>query len=263
MARGCGSRIGGGVYASTTVAQGRVRLIVRTSKGELKQQTRPLSSLLYDPPIPADLDGLGVCAQGVTVRMRVDGMGQPILINGEPVYDVFDLIGAEHYPYFPDFYEEGYTDGFSRRFEGAQNWEKVSVDSKMFFIFPRGYLLNYGELLRMGSRQERPCPTDDPDHLVIPEGMQDYAPMCISRLWQVLVPRKGDRPGVRQLANGNHYLHELMPEGFVPEWQPAICMWSPITRFEVIKDPLGEQHKSPLDILSKLGNGLAYLLMEE
>ena len=73
--RGCGSRKKGGVYL--TVAEG--------------PGGKPIEHFLIDPPIPVDLQQLGIGPRGIHLVER----------NG--VWHVFDVVGTKHYPNVADY----------------------------------------------------------------------------------------------------------------------------------------------------------------
>jgi len=89
--RGCGDREPGGVYVESG----------------LSPYGSPLEHFLFDPPLPlpAGVD----LVNKPQLWQRVDPETQePVLDSetGRPVYDLLIHIGAEHYPYAPDYIEE-------------------------------------------------------------------------------------------------------------------------------------------------------------
>src|SRR5258706_16194102 len=87
--RGCGDRESGGVYAESG----------------LSPWGRPLEEFLIDPPLPIP-EGLDLVNKP-QLWQRVLSQGEPALDEeGLPIYDLLIWVGAEHYPYCPDYIEE-------------------------------------------------------------------------------------------------------------------------------------------------------------
>lgn len=261
--RGCGERIAGGTYLTTQVRNGTVSWTVRGKDGTLKQAQRPLYAFVNDPPIPVDMKELSLAAQGMTLRQRTYPDGSLALnADGEPIWDAYDLVGETFYPTFPDFFEETLVKGTSRRNEDESEWVKMSIDSAVHYIFAKGTLVN---VHLFHTERMTSCIHDHEEHDVIPVGMEDFAPMCASLLWETITPKRGDTQG-----SGREFTR-VRPGGLFypawrplvdPEWQHAICLTLPVTRFEVVKDELTGSHQSPLEILATLGNGIPYQLTE-
>ena len=87
--RGCGEREPGGVYAESG----------------LSPRGRPLEEFLFDPPLPVPV-GLDLINKP-QLWQRTLASGEPALDEEElPIFDLLIWVGAEHYPYCPDYLEE-------------------------------------------------------------------------------------------------------------------------------------------------------------
>ncbi len=86
--RGCGDREPGGVYIESGLS----------SRG------RPLEEFLVDPPLQIP-EGLDLVNKPQTWQ-RMLPSGEPVLDEDElPIYDLLIWVGAEFYPYCPDYLE--------------------------------------------------------------------------------------------------------------------------------------------------------------
>ena len=111
ITRGCGKRKQGGLYACVG------------GSGSI-----PIEKLIIDPVIP-----------------WTNGPFQGGIVSFEPASGAWDLIlwvGAEYYPYVPDFIEEGRIHGFSKRIPtNMEGLDMLSAEgSRLVLIHPRaGY----------------------------------------------------------------------------------------------------------------------------
>lgn len=117
--RGCGDREPGGVYLECG----------------LSDHGLPLEAFLVDPPLPVP-DGLDLINKP-QLWQRTTSSGEPTLDEWEqPMYDVLVWIGAEYYPYCPDFIEEVRRFGASRRLNPNLDLSLLSRSSRMILAHP-------------------------------------------------------------------------------------------------------------------------------
>ena len=117
--RGCGEREPGGVYIECG----------------LSDHGLPLEAFLVDPPLPIP-DGLDLINKP-QLWQRAAPSGEPVLdVWGQPVYDLLIWIGAEFYPYCPDFIEEVRRFGASRRLNPNLDLSLLSRASRMILAHP-------------------------------------------------------------------------------------------------------------------------------
>jgi len=117
--RGCGEREPGGVYIECG----------------LSDHGLPLEAFLVDPPLPIP-DGLDLINKP-QLWQRAAPSGELVLdVWGQPVYDLLIWIGAEFYPYCPDFIEEVRRFGASRRLNPNLDLSLLSRASRMILAHP-------------------------------------------------------------------------------------------------------------------------------
>lgn len=97
---------------------------------------KPLEEFLWCPPQPVDIEQLGGSKVGIHYM-------PPREVAGKEVFDVFDWIGEDSYPNVHDFIGEAQALGFSRKISSAFDFSKLSQQSWIFFIHPRGYIDNF------------------------------------------------------------------------------------------------------------------------
>ena len=140
--RGCGDREPGGVYAECG----------------LSPRGRPLEEFLIDPPLPIPA-GLDLVNKPQTWQ-RMLPTGEPSIDReGLPIYDLLIWVGAEHYPYCPDFLEEVKRYGASRRLNPNLDLSLLSRSSRM--------ILGHPLVLNTAWRTQRPpltCKKEIPGH---------------------------------------------------------------------------------------------------
>jgi hypothetical protein len=243
----CGHRIGGGTYVVTDVEN---TVVHWESNG--KEFKRPLDTFIHDPPVHIDIKDLGLSAQGINVLPRPDGSG---------IYDAFDIVGAQDYPYFPDWYHETLFMGTSRRWEGNEQGKALLTSkSKIHHIFRNGTILNTGDF-HTERATDKICRSKNPHHQNIPVEMLDFAPCCTDLLWESISIRQCDRKIKGRAFERTHpslspYIAFTPPEDIDTNFDWAICVSLPITQFEVVK---GNSYEDALKLLESLGNGIPYL----
>ena len=124
VARGCGRRVKGGVYAESHQGEGGT----------------PIEWFVVDPPAPLDLGAIGVRPRGVT------------LVRDESLADgtchIVDWVGAESYPNVADFVEEARRFGISRRLETTLDFSRITDRSRLVLVHPRAICENRLEIGR-------------------------------------------------------------------------------------------------------------------
>ena len=146
--RGCGERQPGGVYLETG----------------LSPYGRPLEEFLLDPPLPVP-DGIDLINKP-QLWQRTFAAGEPVCDAEEhPIYDMLMWVGAEFYPYCPDFIEEVRRYGASRRLNPNLDLSLLSRSSRMILVHPRARNLAW-------QTQTPPatCSKDIPGHAVARTG---------------------------------------------------------------------------------------------
>lgn len=99
MTRGCGELAHDAMYHYWPLGKGGI----------------PIKSLTLCPVWVLDRVALGIGYQGMTMLPQLDILGDPVVVNGKPVMDVYDVVGRKYYKYKADFFQEGCLQGFSRR----------------------------------------------------------------------------------------------------------------------------------------------------
>jgi hypothetical protein len=107
--RGCGTRKKGGLYACVSVSDG----------GDT-----PIEQFIVDPVLP-----------------WTHGPFQGGIVSFNASLDVYDLVmwvGAEYYPYVPDFIEEGRVHGFSKRVPTTMDGlNQLNERSRLILVHPK------------------------------------------------------------------------------------------------------------------------------
>jgi len=117
--RGCGDREPGGVYVECGLS----------SKG------RPLEEFLVDPPLPIP-PGLDLVNKPQTWQRMLPSGEAALDVEGLPIYDLLIWVGAEFYPYCPDYLEEVKRYGASRRLNPNLDLSLLSKSSRMILAHP-------------------------------------------------------------------------------------------------------------------------------
>lgn len=221
--RRCGaSRIAGGIYLATKTGIGGVSP----------------ASFLVDPPLPlawTEIENLGLSPIGVHPH-RVKHPG------GKESFTIFDWIGQEHYPFWPDFYEEVRRHGLSRHLALSTGTLKTfTKDGTYVLIHSRGHLLEQADYIAhhlppvtCPTRQHKPEMWS-----TLAEGNRH----CQAMLWEAiddeadaaLKTTAGHRAILRPGADFE-YSAWKSPDGVLPEFAPAIVMRIPLEfcRLEVV-----------------------------
>ena len=217
--RGCGTRTGGHVYSATAVSPSGT-VIFQVTNGLWEEERLDWFNMC--PPEEVDLKELGLASVGVQVLPRAN--------SDTLIYDIWDVIGAEHYPYWPLFYDEGMRMGFSRKAQGI-DYSLLSVESRHVFIHPKGTIENFDELFDQRIT-DRMCPAGIARH-----NAGEKIDFCNALLWDAV----GDPNPLRTMLSNEYknipddYIHRYhhWPKDFKPIWRPAIMMELPITSLEL------------------------------
>jgi hypothetical protein len=204
--RGCGTRKKGGAYIDVGVGE----------KGDI-----PLSELLIDPPIP--VDGWDIMKRGVNLTEDANG-----------VTHILDWVGYKYYPNPSDFYEETRLYGLSRRINSNLDFSRLSRKSRILLIHPRAYLENLSQLVSMlGDDQPKECITGKHASPVDAIMDDENKAMCVSYWYKNCVKAANGR---RFFTDAVSYDAESPPEGFIPEYRPAIFASFPAASIVVVGD---------------------------
>jgi hypothetical protein len=215
--RGCGdSRDAGGIYLECGSEGG----------GGI-----PMNFLIQDPITPIDPAEYGIAPVGVK------------LIEMDGIWHVFDWVGASHYPNAADFLEEAIRLGLSRRISKAEDFSKLTAESRLILIHPKAYVSGFE------THEDIPCPTGKHEAMTTRKGIQEAGV-----LWLV-----GDRstldlnaarlekspcwapfpvePYEAKLRTMPAFDYNLAPAPDGVTFSPGIIMVAPIERIAVVKDP--------------------------
>lgn len=244
LRRACGFRKAGGTYVTTkTSAWGA-----------------PIENFLVDPPYPIFLDQFpSLSAQGLNL-IEATWRGQP------GVYDIFDWVGTEYYPYVPDFVEEARLFGTSRMAQPNLPFGMITKNSWHFFMHSRASVVDptkpYDNYLGIAG-----CPKDIPIHVEQPQQVYE---MCTGLLWEMVGNCKDPDKRVTTItmpcsvnSQTFQYSGALAPRAWDVEWQLAIFMRLKPTAIEVVEDKVTNRHERALKLLEQLGGGIPYYKVEE
>ena len=200
--RACGNRVAGGIYAETRLSGG----------GE------PIEFFIVDPPKPVDIAELGLAAVGVK------------LIQVENIWHIFDVVGAEYYPYPADYVEETRRKGASRRLPGNLPFHLLSPESRLVLVHSKALIQNFPEYPQPPAVE---CPKILPAHQEAP-----LPEMCAGLWWHDLPASALEAENghaLRRLKGGTAYPAVPRPEGIAPQYRHAIFMTLPISNLAVIQ----------------------------
>lgn len=203
--RACGSRKAGGVYAET----------------QLSENGSPIEFFISDPPVPVDMDALGLAAVGVK------------LIEIEGTWHIFDVVGQEYYKYPADYVEETRRMGASRRLPGNLDFSKLQLNSKLVLVHQKAIIRNFA---LYPQPPEVTCPK-----LLDAHRKNPLPEMCAGLWWHDFDKADVEQAGVfgerftRKLTEETQYLVRRRPGSIAPEYQPGVFLVLPITNLAVIK----------------------------
>lgn len=244
-ARGCGSRLAGGVYAELGLSPGG----------------SPLEDFMICPPIPIRPEALGLSARGVK------------LIQQGETWHVIDWVGTNHYPNPTDDLEEIRRMGMSARLElaSADEYAKLGPGSRILRAHAHAYISfpadrqqywaqRKGDMTRLGYEWNL-CPKHVEEHIRDPFFVKQEAepPMCIGLLYEDLIlgrPLDGDqdeRAVIREMPSFEYrgYRAPEFPLSHEPDYSPAIYASFPIQRLVVVADQAAGTHQQKAEKLAK------------
>jgi hypothetical protein len=246
LTRGCGKRKAGGIYAFTGCSDNGF----------------PWQHFLIDPIIhmpQGALDDMGITPVGMTVRQRQTAVG-PFTT----MYDLWDWIGAAHYPNTADYIEEGIVHGFSAYLPANLDFSKLTKQSRRLMIHPRAYLLNMHEFY--ANRDFPFCPTEKLNHEDF--GIETTDVMCPGLLWETIEGGQAagsdekEKRRVRRHTPSVTYYGSCPPEGVTPNYDPGLFMWLHFT-LQVIEDVADKTHERALEKLKASGTEIEVELVGE
>lgn len=254
---GCGHRKAGYIYS------------VGLTKEEMAVNNLRFVDFLIDPTWLVDpARDLGLSAQGVRILPRPDGSN---------IYDIYDWIGEEHYEYAPDFIMEADNLlGTSRLVDkGTPNLGMLTPESRHFFGFPKGQVVNFDPLWNDYLR-ELPCPTKQAMHncndklwctgllweATFRSRKKPY-PTGIERKIKIPMPRNRKDAYGEPVSPEFYYAGAVQPETMDREWLFGFCYWQPIPRLEVVYDAIAGTHELAVKALQDCGCQIPFTITEE
>lgn len=204
--RGCGVRKAGGVYAELG----------------MDPNGAPVESFLVCQPVP--VDGWDHITP-VGVHRIVDSAGTPHFV---------DWVGSSFYPNVADFVEEARRFGVSRRLPRTLDLSGVTKASRLLLVHSRGRVLGPDS-----EHDAVTCPKD------VHHGPEKYVDPCVGMAWRVVESEAqdvGSRWVVRKMPAFQYEAQGPVMDGTYT-FNPAIFMSVPISRFVVVRDPIGGTHE--------------------
>lgn len=248
--RGCGYRVPGGVYLVTDVNS---------------KDGTPIDSFLFDPPwVPIDKEG----NRHYPGALGVDIVQDP---KDDKVNHVWDWIGCEHYPYFPDFWEETRRFGLSRKVSSNLNFDLLSSKSQIIGFHKYGVVSATKGFYKRLAKE-----------FIFTTGM-DMCPykyhvndqICIKDLWQLVDNQEDDDIRLHKftiprnsVSSIDFYYAANIPvwakePKYKFEWIPAAMFHLPIHRIEVIQDPLEYKDEKAIENIIKSVTTLPFIIVKE
>lgn len=196
-----------------------------------------ITTCLLDPPRIIDKVALGVSSVGISM-IEIDG-----------VTHVLDWVGSSHYPNVADFAEEMFEMGVSRRISKAEDFSRLTAESRLMLIHARAHV-------EFEAREDDPiwdCP-------VRPKVHPDRTPDCIGKVWWDVEGLERDgmefpnhTEGTRTIGSTS-YRGRCFGDHIKRTYTPAIFAVVPIHRIAVIKHPHDDGvHESTLDLARQAG----------
>ena len=230
--RGCGEREPGGIYVESG----------------LSPVGLPIEYFLLDPPlaVPEELD----LVNKPQVWLRMDERTQEPLLDpetGRPIYDLLIHVGAEHYPFAPDYIEETRRLGASRKLNPNLDLSRLTQHSRLLLAHPKAIPLNWHDLLPpQVCRKHLPghALTDDTHRQGSRQASEQRVGPCLFKLWELL-PQEAALATYDEQEEGRSplclrhigsTLYEYHPTGeVVSRWQTGFILALPITGFALIQ----------------------------
>lgn len=256
--RGCGRRKAGLPYAVTGSPQERGMV-------ELDLAFR----LVCPPWVPwtENPSEIGLAAQGIRILERRDPAGK-----GLGVWDIWDWIGENDYPYWMDFYREAQVYGTSRLIPTTAPYKLLTPESRHMFVHAKAGVIDPLPILKYWQRFY-PCPKEIEFHLnpdiehgiyesclgYLVEAIGPYNKKNEGREITVELPRNRDK----DVPPSCTYKALTLPPDVTVEYYAGVFMWDTIERFEVVEDPIDKKHERALKLIQDSGCSIPYILCEE
>lgn len=236
VVRLCGTRVPGGVYATTPATAGG---------GVGKEVER----YLIDPPIYRIKTSEGFMP--VIEAFGVTPIGVSLWRDKSGTWHLLDWVGSKSYPNVQDWIEEVRLLGVSRRVPVTLDFSLLGPKSKIFMFHSRAqihnaaeYLLDEAQLVEVDDETFKECPFHHEAH----ESGQGLG-MCV-RLYRQDVwdgesvgDENNPRRVLRELPAGD-YAAYAPPEDVEAEYAPAMFAAFPIVNLEVVKADDGRDAKA-------------------
>lgn len=219
IVRGCGTRVSGGVYVETLTGP----------------NGHPVECFVKDPPIPLDVNAIGLGHVGVKLIER----------NG--VYHIFDWVGEGYYPNVTDFIEEVRKFGASRRLPKTLDFSKLTEQSTLVLVHSRGAWTESGATFDQMTAMMKETNDDHHPPQLCPEivksmhhGVFSSEHLPCSSLWWY----DHDADNSQEKASGILYKREMPSLAYsavvrpwlMPSYIPAIFMILPIHQIAIVRD---------------------------
>jgi len=250
--RGCGKRVAGGAYLTTN----------------LSPFGTPIDYFLFDPPwIPKDKEGNAHYPGAVGLQYLQDP-------TDSSVFHVWDWIGMQYYPTFPDFWEETRRLGLSRRISSKANFDLINTSSRLIGFHKLGMLKGSARFVKKLVENLVPntgmngCPTQIHYNT---KNKKYYEEFCTSLLWQ-LVDISNDKERLHKVllprsdgSNGEFWAARVPSwiKKYKTEWLPAAMFCLPIQRIEIVEDPVGGKHEETVMNIENSITNMPYFLVKE
>jgi hypothetical protein len=222
VARGCGSRAAGGVYAEAPL-------------GPFGQ---PIEFFLCCPPRPVVAEALGLSSVGVKLIER----------NG--VWHLWDIVGQDGYPNVADFVEEIRRFGVSRRLPRTLDFSKLSRDSRLVLLHRKAVIGNPADYYRT-EEHERPMMTRGEEcfaQLAEHDAPTDpNASMCGRLWWQDVQDGQlieGAGRFVKRTMPSFAYYAEQPPQDAAPRHSLGVFGVFPVNNLALVEAPDGSHQKT-------------------
>lgn len=253
LARGCGYRKWGATY------------MVNYKVNQTDEVYQfPCEHFLFCPPWEINPAELGLCSQGLRIIERPGWNG------GTGIYDIYDWVGAEPYPFATDFIEETKRIGTSRLITRAmlKSEEFKLLDpavSQHFFISPTALLTDESAAILVEHNLNlRTCPLEMGLHV---DMIPDTAYPCLALNWEAVstvktAERKWYVPVPREEYPTFAYEAAAALSKWKIEFKPAVFMALPLSgmQLDVIEDPIEHTEEDALKLLADLESQFPYYM---
>lgn len=235
--RGCGTLEYGKVYANWSLGANGI----------------PIHTLIVDPIFVIDPEAWGLSAQGMNIRPRMLDGKQVVDSDGDPIWDVYDVVGATHYRYKTDFYEEVCRYGISRKFPTNTPLDNLKIGVSRHYLCHFKAALRDNRTVKINAENHnRHCLAKKHDW-----PLPDSWKYTCSGFWHSEIPLKHTTEvGNARYRKTLSVLYRVDPVEQPQEYDFGIFMWLPIKRFAATLDMTGKltpQQEAILEKLKKMG----------